>query len=519
MAFDTAEIARVTSLVGDLARRDVSGLANDDLVAGLEAVARLGRHADTLRARFAGEIAQRSRPTMTGGGLARVAGFGDAGKMVSKVTGGSVAGAKRSIEAGEALAPEVPRDPRTGGVMVDAADASSPNGPDASTPVTPAPPRFPVLAEAALAGDLSVEVVGVITAGLNMVTDRIPSDTLRELERRLVDKAKSLTVHEVRRMVARAVAQVDVPGLEARERRNFDDRFLTWSEDHTGMVTFTGRLDVVTAAPIRTTIEQMVTAQYRARRDQDPTEQDQRSVGQMRADALAQLCRHALGCKETKTSGIRATIVVRAHLKDLIAGMGLGSIDGINQPVSVSELRRLAGDAGIIPEVLGGDGVVLDLGRTTRFFTEPQRLALIERDGGCAKCHAPPEHCEAHHIVWWAHGGRTDLSNGVMLCTRCHHDVHRQGWEIIVHGNRVDFIPPATIDPDRRPQPGGIAALDIDVGSIGPPADDHHVPAPGDDHGADDYFADAFDLGDDDHFVDNNMIREWENAARAISVR
>jgi hypothetical protein len=501
-------------------------LGNDDLVAGLEAVARLGRHADTLRARFAGEIAQRSKPTMTGGGLARVAGFGDAGKMVSKVTGGSVAGAKRSIEAGEALAPEVPRDPRTGGVVTDtSADASSPNGPDASTPVKPAPPRFPVLAEAALSGDLSVEVVGVITAGLNMVTDRIASDTLHELERRLVDKAKSLTVHEVRRMVARAVAQVDVPGLQARERRNFDDRFLTWSEDHTGMVTFSGRLDVVTAAPIRTTIEQMVTAQYRARRDQDPTEQDQRSVGQMRADALAELCRHALGCKETKTSGIRATIVVRAHLKDLIAGIGLGSIDGINQPVSVSELRRLAGDAGIIPEVLGGEGVVLDLGRTTRFFTEPQRLALIERDGGCAKCHAPPEHCEAHHIVWWAHGGRTDLSNGVMLCTRCHHDVHRQGWNIVVHGNRVDFIPPATIDPDRRPQPGGTAALNIDVGSIGPPADEHHVPAPGDDHGADDHFADDFYQGDDfypaddDHFVDNNMIREWENAARAIGAR
>jgi hypothetical protein len=465
MAFDTAEIARVTSLVGDLARRDVSGLGNDDLVAGLEAVAKLGRVTDTLQARCAGEIAQRSKPTMTGGGLARVAGFGDAGKMVSKVTGGSVAGAKRSIEAGEALTPEVPRDPRTGGVVTDLSTDAA----DAVGAVKPAPPRFPVLAEAALAGDLSVEVVGLITAGLNMIADTIASETLHELERRLVDKAKSLTVHEVRRMVARAVAQVDVPGLEARERRNFDNRYVTWTEDHTGMVTLTGRLDVVTAAPIRTTIEQMVTAQYRARRDQDPTEQDQRSVGQMRADALAELCRHALGCKETKTSGIRATIVVRAHLKDLIAGIGLGSIDGINQPVSVSELRRLAGDAGIIPEILGSDGVVLDLGRTTRFFTEPQRLALIERDGGCAKCHAPPEHCEAHHIVWWAHGGRTDLSNGVMLCTRCHHDVHRQGWEIIVHGNRVDFIPPATIDPDRRAQPGGINALDIDVGSIGPP--------------------------------------------------
>jgi len=94
-------------------------------------------------------------------------------------------------------------------------------------------------------------------------------------------------------------------------------------------------------------------------------------------------------------------------------------------------------------------------------FTRAQRLALVERDGGCAKCHAPPEHCEAHHIRWWEHGGRTDLANGVMLCTRCHHDVHRQGWEILVRGGSVDFIPPPQIDPMRRARPGGLAAIDV----------------------------------------------------------
>ena len=122
----------------------------------------------------------------------------------------------------------------------------------------------------------------------------------------------------------------------------------------------------------------------------------------MRADALHDLARHALGCKNT-------TIIVRMSLEDLTTGEGLGSIDGTDQPVSVGELRRLAGDASIIPAVLGGPSEVLDQGRTKRMFTAAQRLALIERDGGCAKCHAPPEHCEAHHIDWWDHGGPTDL--------------------------------------------------------------------------------------------------------------
>ncbi len=452
MAIEAADIERVSSLVGDLARRDVSGLSHGDLLAANDAVARLGRLAGTLQARFAGEIARRSTPDLPGGGLARQQGFGNAGQMVSRVTGGTTAGAMRSIEAGRALMPDVALMPDTASLSV---------GSELALAAAPPAPRYPAVAEAALVGDLSVDAAGLIAAGLETIVDRVPSDRLHALEKRLVGKAVNLSAQEVRRLVTSAVAHADVPGHEERERRQYADRYLAWKEDHTGMVTFTGKLDTVTAAPIRTVIEQMVTHQFRARRDQDPLERDQRTVGQMRADALFELCRHALGCKETDRSGIRTTIVVRMYRRGLDTGRGLGRIDGTEQPVSVGQLRRLAGDAGIIPEVLGGDSEVLDLGRKVRMFTRAQRLALVERDGGCAKCHAPPEHCEAHHIRWWEHGGRTDLNNGVMLCTRCHHDVHRQGWEILVRGGTVDFIPPPEIDPLRRARPGGLAAIDV----------------------------------------------------------
>jgi len=444
MAFEASDIERVSSLVSDLARRDVSDLSHGNLMEAHDAVARLGRLAGTLQARFAGEIARRSTPDQFRGGLARQQGFGNAGLMVSKVTGSSQASAMRSIEAGLALMPAVV-------------------SPAPVNPAAPPMPRYPAVAEASLAGDLSVDAAGLITAGLETLVDRIPSDRLHALERRLVDKAVNLAAHEVRRMVATAVARADLRGHEERERRQHAERYLAWKEDHTGMVTFTGKLDAVTAAPIRTAIEQIVTHDFRARRDQDPASPDRRTVGQMRADALFEVCRHALGCKETDRSGIRSTIVVRMNRRDLDSGRGLGRIDGTDQPVSVSQLRRLAGDAGIVPEVLGDHSEVLDLGRTVRLFTRAQRLALVERDGGCAKCHAPPEHCEAHHIRWWERGGGTDLANGVMLCTRCHHDVHRQGWEILVRANRVDFIPPPQIDPMRRARPGGLAALDVDA--------------------------------------------------------
>ena len=338
-------------------------------------------------------------------------------------------------------------------------------------PVAPAGPRYPAIAEATLAGELSVDAAGLITSGLETLTEALTSDELHLLERRLVDKATHLAAHEVRRIVASAVARADLPGHEAREQRHHADRYFAWNEDHHGVVTFTGKLDAVTAAPIRTVIEQIVTHDFRARRDQDPTEIDTRTVGQMRADALFQVCRHALGCKETASSGIRTTMVVRMTESDLDTGRGLGSIDGTHQPVSIGQLRRLAGDAGIIPMVLSGNSEVLNLGRKQRMFTRAQRLALLERDGGCAKCHAPPEHCEAHHIRWWEQGGGTDLVNGVMLCTRCHHDVHRQGWEILVRSGRVEFVPPQEIDPTRLPRPGGRAAIELtNLGNHAKPA-------------------------------------------------
>ncbi|MGC5249099.1 HNH endonuclease, partial [Gordonia sp. DT219] len=54
----------------------------------------------------------------------------------------------------------------------------------------------------------------------------------------------------------------------------------------------------------------------------------------------------------------------------------------------------------------------------------------------------------------WIDGGATDLDNGCLLCTSCHHDVHDSGWDVIIGFDRHPWlIPPATVDPRRRPLP------------------------------------------------------------------
>ena len=147
------------------------------------------------------------------------------------------------------------------------------------------------------------------------------------------------------------------------------------------------------------------------------------------------MARHILGCEHDHLPLAGATVVVRMSLEDLNSGTGHATIDGINQPVSIATARRMAAGGGVIPCVLGDAGEILDWGRERRLFTRSQRLALVERDGGCAMCGLPPGMTRAHHIRWWTRDrGPTDLSNGVLLCESCHHRIHDNGWEIHIDG-------------------------------------------------------------------------------------
>ncbi len=123
------------------------------------------------------------------------------------------------------------------------------------------------------------------------------------------------------------------------------------------------------------------------------------------------------------------------------------------EPISAGKARRLACTHGIIPAILNSDSVPLDLGRTQRFFTPAQRLALALRDGGCAfpGCDRPPSDCEAHHAKEpWHQGGRTDLADGVLLCPHHHHlvepDPHKppeKNWQITLdHRGKPQFHTP-----------------------------------------------------------------------------
>ena len=106
-----------------------------------------------------------------------------------------------------------------------------------------------------------------------------------------------------------------------------------------------------------------------------------------------------------------------------------------DEPVCIETARRLACDAGIIPVVLGSRGEPLDIGRLSRTVPTGMRRALELRDGGCrfAGCDRPAHWCEAHHILFWARGGPTCLTNLVLLCRHHHAMVHEGQWHLTMH--------------------------------------------------------------------------------------
>ena len=124
-----------------------------------------------------------------------------------------------------------------------------------------------------------------------------------------------------------------------------------------------------------------------------------------------------------------ATVVVTIDHTVLAGALKAAHLD-TDQALSAGEARRLACNAGIVPAVIGTKSVALDLGRTSRLFSEAQRLAKGLEHKTCAAtgCERPYAWCELHHRQPWSRGGRTDLAAAIPLCSQHHHWIHDTGF-------------------------------------------------------------------------------------------
>jgi hypothetical protein len=181
------------------------------------------------------------------------------------------------------------------------------------------------------------------------------------------------------------------------------------------------------------------------------------------ADALIELAATALA-DDADTD--RATVVVHVDAHELNHIHGMGKLE--DGPMITSEVvRRLACDGRIQPVVDGSSGEPLGIGRRSRIVPHWLMRLLKERDRGCVvNACGRTFGLQAHHVKHWAHGGRTDLENLVLVCRRCHRKIHDEGFRLVrtQHGNvRV-------LRPDGRPVMNRPAPLrpDVKVRMLGP---------------------------------------------------
>jgi hypothetical protein len=313
--------------------------------------------------------------------------------------------------------------------------------------------ELPVIASAFASGELSYSKVRALTRVAEPGT-----------ETELVEFARHATASQVERTVRAWRRADDVDAGRVRDRRQFS----WWIEDD-GMISLQVRMEPEAGAEFLAAIESLAERDARRERaarkrsagesDDAPNQDDAPSQNaevvplavstERRCRALTLLASAAAEADRRAGDPPRREVVVvvdAAVLADDEAA-GRAALEG-GPALSPAQARRLVCDAAVTA-IVTDRGEVLAQGRARRYATRAQRRALLMRDGGCARpgCEETRiERLHAHHLRSWLHGGRTDVSNMVLLCDVDHGLVHDHDLVLSRPGGRL-----MAVDPDGQP--------------------------------------------------------------------
>ncbi|HET9501499.1 MAG TPA: DUF222 domain-containing protein [Marmoricola sp.] len=318
--------------------------------------------------------------------------------------------------------------------------------------------RYHHTREAFAAGELRLEQVRVITDSLHYAPQEATAEQLATAEEWLVGRAtgrisrtgRPLSPKRLRQVARRAFAIVSAEladaheeaMLSSRESAAEHDAYLAMHDNDDG--TWSGRFvipelhaQLLSRALDRLTSPRRMGARANGADTDDPTALAgpgwQRSSTERAGNGFMELLEHL---PELGYAANGTTLLVTIGLDQLRTGLGAAGLDtGVH--ISASEARRLACEAAIVPVVLGGASVPLDLGRTRRLHSSGQRLALATQHDSCGigGCERPFAWCEIHHLDPWSAHGRTDLAKALPMCGHHHRRAHDDRYDLRRHAS------------------------------------------------------------------------------------
>lgn len=366
----------------------------------------------------------------------------------------------------------------------------------------------PTFGEALADGAVSGGHVDVLAAGIRSLE---PAERagFRQHAAELVEQAKTSTVEEFRSLVQAEARRYSADHGESRlARQKRACRLRSWVDPADGMWRLSGRFDPESGLALHGRLAATVSRLFHQSVPDDAPDDPGERADFLRAHALLALTADAAASTPASSGGRRAEIVPVIHVKApspqtersdhseasvsstteaptdskhhpeprcgernspplTAAGARPGGDSpphvewGIPVELPWSVIHQLFEDGADVQPVVVCDGVVLhtpgemNLGRSTRLASRAQRRALRAMHPTCAMpgCSVGFDHTQPHHVIWWERGGLTDLDNLLPLCSRHHHHVHDDGWQLRLTRHRVLTIvyPDGTFETTKPP--------------------------------------------------------------------
>ena len=297
--------------------------------------------------------------------------------------------------------------------------------------------EHPATRDALAAGGVCVEQARVIVDAVDRLPDHVEAEVRVQAEQHLLAEAEHHDAKTLRILGKRLFEVIDPAAADAHEARILEreeaaaarDTYLRLWDDGHG--TTHGRFEIPTLAGAALKKMLVAVASLKHQRAVKGAGVERLPAPEAMGQAFCELITRYPAKQLPKLGGLNATLLVLISEDSLMGRLEQAGTLDTGEKISPALARKLACEAGIIPAVMGGDSMPLDVGRKRRLHPEHQRLAILIRDQGCRA-----DGCDrrtglhTHHDTRWVDGGTTNVEDGISLCPWHHSRAHDSSYQL-----------------------------------------------------------------------------------------